>query len=137
MKKFNPWLLKQKSIFKINVNGTKTENNNFAVTKYSFEDPELQGLSFVVYVDENDTPSVLTTEAFPIERLNIAEGYTPELLLEMAELILKGNIKITNQFPNRFKLHIGAGKNETVCKNDKKYPISKEIIEGYLHGYSR
>lgn len=64
--------------------------SRFEMKEVKIDDPNNKGESFSLYLDEQGQPSLLEMERFNLGWLNVAEGYTGNDILKVAEDILQG-----------------------------------------------
>lgn len=87
-----PWIENLGQAYSVKIE-SKEPGNYFVTSEFHFSDPNGVGLSFTVGFNSEDKASFLAIDEGNIGRLNIAEGYTSEDILKVADSILQGSAR--------------------------------------------
>lgn len=71
----------------------ETPNNQFVTKQLHIMKKNPEGIAFTITFNSDNLPSSLTVEDFKMARFNIAEGFSPEDILGVANQITDGTYK--------------------------------------------
>lgn len=123
------WLNEIKKEFKVDATVENTDKDFFKWI-INISDSQHNGASFQIAFNSEDNASMLDMDDFEFRRLNIAEGYTSDEIIEVARLILNGSFKVKRTFLSRKSKVCFSVNNTIVCaKARSNQPILPKLYE--------
>lgn len=109
--------------------------NHFIHKTYTISDPNKNGLTFCIHLNENGQPSAFTSDHFDFQWFNIAEGASSDDILQAASNCLSGNLRFVAGKIGKLSLDFEFTDFKTRGKYLSKEKDLPKLTEKYKLGY--
>lgn len=122
------WLSNKSNIFDLEIS-QEQGNNSFITKTWHISDPHGGGLSFELTENETGEASMLDVGKYKFTRLNIAEGFSSDFILSIADRSVAGKIEAVRSLPlGRSVIKVKEPKSEMLAIGKAKLGEKAKIV---------